>query len=94
MLRVVTVRARRHDERVWAGWVNGAFDTGMYLAGGAPIERLGWARITGKRKVPLKQRGVLDVIEGIRGPRQWIEHFEAQDLARAVGLISAAFVVR
>ena len=140
LLRVVTVRARRHDERVWAGWVNDAFDAGQYLISGASIEQLGGVRMSSASlastsvdamtvpqiknlaaergiKIPSKfkkaeviehvkaagltaavppapRRGVLDVIEGIRGPRQWIEHFEAQEVARAVGLISAAFVVR
>jgi hypothetical protein len=90
LVNVVTVRARRHDERVWAAWWNGSFDVAWYV-GPTGLERLGWARLGGKRKIPLKVRGVLDVIEGVRGPKQWVDLLEHQEMARATGLISQAF---
>src|SRR5512147_146224 len=71
LVNVVTVRARRHDERLWTAWRNGGFDVAWY-SGPSGLERLGWARLGGARKTPLKVRGVLDAIEGIRGPRQWL----------------------
>lgn len=85
IVEVVTVRARRHDERLWAAWRNGAFDVSWYI-GPSGLERVGWARLP-----RTKRRGVLDVVEGVRGPAQWVDVLERQDVDRAVGLISAAF---
>lgn len=82
---VVTVRVRRHDERLWAAWRNGAFDVAWYV-GPSGLERVGWARLP-----RTKRRGVLDVIEGVRGPAQWVDLLERQEVERVVGLISAAF---
>ena len=59
ILRVVTVRGARHDERFWAAWWNGRFECAQYLVRGCAIERLGF-RTTKTR------RGVMDAIEGRR----------------------------
>ena len=90
LVNVVTMRARRHDERCWAAWWNGAFDVAWYVGPGG-LERLGWARLGGKRKTPLKVRGVLDAVEGVRGPAQWVDLLERQEQDRAVGVLSSAF---
>jgi hypothetical protein len=103
LVSVVTVRGRRLDERFWAAWNRGGFDTGWYVGPGG-LERLGGQRLAtlaksamtraNKAGVEVKApeiRGVLDAIEGVRGPRQWVDLLERQDMDRAVGLISAAF---
>ena len=103
LVSVVTVRGRRHDERFWAAWNRGGFDTGWYVGPGG-LERLGGQRLAtlaksamtraNKAGVEVKApeiRGVLDVVEGVRGPRQWVDVLERQEVERAVGLISAAF---
>ena len=136
LVSVVTVRGRRHDERFWAAWNRGGFDTGWYVGPGG-LERLGGERmhlrpagavsvdvmtvpqiktLAGERgiRIPTKfkkaeviahvkaagltaseppppTRGVLDVVEGVHGPRQWVDLLERQEMDRAVGLISAAF---
>lgn len=64
ILRVVTVRGSRHDERFWAAWWQSgdkpaSFECAQYLVRGSAIERLGF-RTTKTR------RGVLDAIEGRR----------------------------
>lgn len=89
LVTVVTVRCRRHDERLWAAWRNGGFDVAWYV-GPSGLERLGWARMGGNRKTPLKMRGVLDVIEGIRGPKQWVDLLERQELDRAIGVLETS----
>lgn len=86
LVNVVTVRCRRHDERLWAAWRNGGFDVAWY-SGPSGLEKLGWARLGGTRKTPLKVRGVLDAIEGIRGPRQWLAHFEALEREQTTAVI-------
>lgn len=63
LIESITVRARRHDERLWAAWWNGSFQHAWYLGAGG-LEQLGMARVTGKRIT--KIRGVLDAIEGIQ----------------------------
>lgn len=140
LIRTLSLRARRHDERFFAIWRGGSFDVAWYVGPGG-LERLGGERmkagsaqetvsvddmtlpaikalaaergikIPSKFKKPEvldfvkeiglssgapapKLRGVLDVIEGVRGPRQWLAHFEAlerEQTAAAVGLISQAF---
>jgi hypothetical protein len=90
LVSTVTVRLARHDERAWAGWLNGAFDAAWYV-GPSGLERLGGRRMSAKAT---NVRGVLDVIEGIRGPRQWASLFEMEgqrDHARAVGVLRSAF---
>ena len=64
ILRVVTVRGARHDERFWAAWWQSgdkpaSFECAQYLVRGCAIERLGF-RTTKTR------RGVMDAINGIR----------------------------
>jgi len=90
LVEVVTARARRGDERLWAAWWNGRFDV-AWRVGLDGLEQLGWARMGGNRKTPLKMRGVLDAIEDVRRPDQWIDLLERQDVARATGLIAQAF---
>jgi hypothetical protein len=103
VVSTVTVRARRHDERLWAAWNRDGFDTAWYVGPGG-LERLGGQRLAtlaksamtraNKAGVEVKApevRGVLDVIEGVRGPKQWVDLLERQEMDRAVGLISAAF---
>lgn len=140
VVRTLSVRARRRDERTWAIWLNGSFDQAWY-SGPTGLERLGWARMkagpartamsvdsmslsqikalaAGRGiKIPSKfkksevvefvkaagltagepappLRGVLDAIEGVRGPRQWLAHFEAierERVAAAVAVISQTF---
>lgn len=86
LVTVVTVRCRRHDERCWAAWHNGRFDVAWYRGPGG-LERLGWMRLGRK---PLKMRGVMDVIEGVRGPKQWIDLLERQEMDRAVQVLRDA----
>ena len=103
IVTVVTVRARRHDERLWAAWNRGGFDVGWYVGPGG-LERLGGQRLTTLTKSAMTRarkagveasvpqiRGVLDVIEGVRGPRQWVDLLERQDMDRAVDLIRQAW---
>lgn len=89
LVTVVTVRCRRHDERCWTAWHNGRFDVAWYVGPGG-LERLGWARLGGARKTPLKMRGVLDVIEGVRGPKQWVDLLERQEMDRAIQVLCDA----
>ncbi len=61
---VVTLRARRHDERLWAAWWQigdnpARFDCAQYWRAGAPIELLGWRTVKARR-------GVMDALEGRR----------------------------
>lgn len=44
-VRVLTLRAGRHDERVWAAWRNGAFECAWYV-GPTGLERLGVKRMS------------------------------------------------
>lgn len=83
LVSVVTVRARRHDERLWAAWRNGSFDAAWY-SGPTGLERLGMV----KSKV---RRRIVDVIEGVRGPKQWVDLLERQEHDRAVGVLAVAF---
>lgn len=85
---VVTVRLRRHDERAWAAWSNGGFDVAWYV-GPTGLERLGWARLP-----RTKRRGVLDVVEGIRGPAQWVDLLAHQELARAIQVLDTSLGLR
>jgi hypothetical protein len=103
ILSIVTVRARRHDERLWAAWNRGGFDTAWYVGPGG-LERLGGQRLAtlaksamtraNKAGVEVKApevRGVPDVIEGVRGPKQWVDLLERQDMDRAMNLIRQAW---
>lgn len=116
VVSVVTVRARRHDERLWAAWNSGGFDTGWYVGPGG-LERVGGVRMSTLVKLalaaadraaakatiipykigpsgpskPVTTRGVLDVIEGVRGPKQWVDLLERQDTDRVVDLIRQAW---
>lgn len=65
LLETYAVRARRHDERLWACWWNGRFDAAQYWGPGG-IEVLGWRTVA-------KRRGVLDAVEGIRLTRHVVE---------------------
>jgi hypothetical protein len=56
-----SVRCRRHDERLAAVWVGGAFDCAFYVRPDVGLERLGF-RTTKTR------RGVVDAINGVRLP--------------------------
>jgi hypothetical protein len=58
LLETYALRARRHDERLWACWWNGSFNAAQYWGPGG-VEVLGWRTVA-------KRRGVLDAIEGIR----------------------------
>lgn len=82
LVTVVTVRCRRHDERCWAAWHNGRFDVAWY-GGPTGLERLGMV----KSKV---RRRIVDVIEGVRGPKQWIDLLERQEMDRAVQVLRDA----
>ena len=116
----VTVRlARQDDERMWAGWLNGGFDTSWYV-GPSGLERLAATSMATRAKLaqtaadraaalatvipyvigppgpakPVTVRGVMDAIEGIRGPRQWVSLFDAEqvrEMARAAGVLRVAF---
>jgi hypothetical protein len=55
VVTAITVRCARHDERVWASWWNGSFDSGQYVRAGQQIERLGADRMKTRSsgRVPL-----------------------------------------
>lgn len=67
-VEVVTLRFRRHDERGFAAWWNGAYECGWYV-GPDGLEPLAGTRMRSRRAPKsgaVKIRGVHDVIEGIR----------------------------
>jgi hypothetical protein len=61
VVEVITLRAARHDERVWAAWWRGAFDVAWYLAP-AGLEKLGARRVMvhdpRASSVPIESLGV------------------------------------
>ncbi len=76
----VTLRCRRHDERLWAAWWNGSYDCGWYV-GPTGLEQLMASRISTRVKLAasaaakrgdgsgpkiVTERGLLDAIEGRR----------------------------
>lgn len=99
LLVVVTVRLRRGDERIWAGWSAGRFVEAWHVGDVTGLERLGGSRLASLTKAAVKRgaqvmpttRGVLDAIEGVLRPDQWLDLLERQDVARATGLIAQAF---
>lgn len=45
LLTTYALRARRHDERLWACWWNGAFEAAQYFRAGSQVEALGGQRM-------------------------------------------------
>jgi hypothetical protein len=79
IIEIVTLRARRHDERCWAAWWSGAYQGGWYWSREAQVEALGWERLGDRvarmlkaaqagKPVPeaLRVRSILDVFDGIQ----------------------------
>lgn len=67
-VEVVTLRFRRHDERGFAAWWNGAYECGWFV-GPDGLEPLAGTRMRSRRAPKSGAtmiRGVHDVIEGIR----------------------------
>lgn len=63
VITVITLRCARHDERLWAAWHNGSFDSADYACAGMDsLEHLGWVATSTKRSVR-------DVLEGFYLPR-------------------------
>ena len=96
LLAVVTVRARRHDERLWAAWWNGSFDTGQYLRAGGQVEKLGAERmslaplaVTQVEAMTVSQIKTLAAERGIKIPSKYakaavIEYVKMQGLAASM----------
>jgi hypothetical protein len=93
-----SVRAARHDERVWASWWNGAFDAGQYYRRGAGEamevlagDRMGqWnpGAVLAVESMTVPQIKTLAAERGIKIPSKYakaavIEHVKALGLASA-----------
>lgn len=64
VLTTWALRARRHDERLWACWWGGSFNAAQHWSPRG-IEVLGWRTVT-------KRRGVVDALEGLHLTRHWV----------------------
>jgi len=95
LVRVATIRASRHDERLWCGWWHGDFQHGWYFSAVSSIEALGWARLPdvmpGPAPVQQLTVKVLGALIRERGGkiRAGARRDDLVEMARELGITSA-----
>ena len=95
LLESYAVRARRHDERLWACWWNGSFEAAQYFRAGGRVETLGAQRMAETVAGPQPADGMsvaqIKTLAAERGIKIPSKYNKAQviDHVKAHGLVAA-----